>query len=101
MHPPPHCPHPTWGEGSMGVDASMCPTDMTLGLRGACPPPRPHLALIRHAARAVWGRGGGHAPLRASVMSVGHMDVSTPMPPSSHVGRGRLGGGAHPCAPPA
>src|SRR5882724_4564728 len=31
--------------------------------------------------RARWGRGGGRAPRRPSVMWVGHMDASTPMPP--------------------
>src|SRR5882724_2654475 len=42
--------------------------------------------------RARWGRGGGHAPRRPSVMRVGHMDASTPTLPSPHVGRGQRGG---------
>src|SRR5882724_5809853 len=53
----------------------MCPTSMTLALGGACPPPRPHLALIPHGARVAWGHGGGCTPPRASVMPVGHMDA--------------------------
>src|SRR5882724_1900704 len=58
----------------------MCPTPMTLGLGGARPPPCPHTPLIPHGARAVWGRGGGRAPPRPSIMGVGHIHVPHPHP---------------------
>jgi len=38
-----------------------------------------------HGMRARWGMGVD-APTQTRVMWVGHMDVSTPMPPSPHVG---------------
>ena len=83
----------TWGVCGRGGGHIHVPTGMTLGLGGARPPPHPHLTLIPRGVRAAWGHGGGRAPPRASVMSVGHMDASTPTPPSSHVGRGQHGGG--------
>src|SRR5882724_13465871 len=59
-------------------NASMCPTGMTLALGGVHPPPCPHATLAPCGMRARWGRGGGHAPPRASVMLVGHMDAPHP-----------------------
>src|SRR5882724_6482064 len=81
MRPPPHRPHPTWDKGGVGVDASMCPTDMTLALGGARPPPRPHATLAPRGMRARWGHGGGciHVPHPHDTGSA--WGASTPTPP--------------------
>ena len=93
-------------------NASMCPTGMTLALGGVHPPPCPHATLAPCGMRARWGRGGGHAPPRASVMPVGHMDaLRCPHPMWGEGGVGAWGwtcptqaqchaGGAHRCVHP-